>query len=65
MNQNLPQLVASKFKIKKFLSLIAAGFDSFLSLFLIMDAEAYADTGPVILLFLSQKEKLNKLFLDF
>lgn len=54
MNQNLPQLVASKFKIKKFLSL-----------FLIMDAEAYADTGPVILLFLSQKEKLNKLFLDF
>ena len=54
MNQNLPQLVASKFKIKKFLSL-----------FLIMDAEAYANTGPVILLFLSQKEKLNKLFLDF
>ena len=25
-----------------------------------MDAEAYADTGPVILLFLSQKEKLTE-----
>lgn len=43
----------------------AINLKKFLSLFLIMDAEAYADTGPVILLFLSQKEKLNKLFLDF